>query len=55
MRQPTVCLLEDLKQRLELADRYGTDVIDTLDERHFRVVQSMSGRPLRTVPAVGGA
>lgn len=37
-----------------LADRYGTDMIGTLDERHFRVVQSLSGRPLRIVPADTG-
>ncbi|MYB04570.1 MAG: PIN domain-containing protein [Acidimicrobiaceae bacterium] len=34
-----------------LADRYGTDTIGTLDERHFRVVRSLSGRPLRILPA----
>ena len=34
-----------------LADRYDTDVIGTLDERHFRVVQSLGGHPLRIVPA----
>ncbi len=33
-----------------LADRYGTDTIATLDERHFRVVRSLSGVPLRLVP-----
>ena len=38
-----------------LADRYGTDIIGTLDERHFRVVQSLSGRPLRIVPADAGS
>ena len=37
-----------------LADRYDTDVIGTLDERHFRVVQSLSGHPLRIVPADSG-
>ncbi|MXW93943.1 MAG: PIN domain-containing protein [Acidimicrobiaceae bacterium] len=34
-----------------LADRYGTDTIGTLDERHFRVVRSVSGRHLRILPA----
>jgi len=34
-----------------LADRYGTGIIGTLDERHLRVVQSLGGRPLRLVPA----
>ena len=34
-----------------LADRYSTDTIGTLDERHFRVVRSLSGRPLRIIPA----
>lgn len=34
-----------------LADRYDTDAIGTLDERHFRVVRSLSGRPLRILPA----
>ena len=38
-----------------LADRYGTDIIGTLDERHFRVVQSLSGRPLHIVPADAGS
>ena len=38
-----------------LADRYDTDVIGTLDERHFRVVQSLDGRPLRIVPADTGS
>jgi len=38
-----------------LADRYGTDIVGTLDERHFRVVQSLSGRPLRIVPADTGS
>lgn len=33
-----------------LADRYDTDIIGTLDERHFRVVRSLSGRPLRVLP-----
>ena len=34
-----------------LADRYGIDTIGSLDERHFRVVRSLSGRPLRILPA----
>ena len=34
-----------------LADRYGTHTIGTLDERHFRVVRSLSGQPLRILPA----
>ena len=34
-----------------LADRYGIDTIGTLDQRHFRVVQSLSGRPWRILPA----
>ena len=38
-----------------LADRYGTDTIGTLDERHFRVVRSLSGRPLRVLPADAGS
>jgi hypothetical protein len=38
-----------------LADRYDIDVIGTLDERHFRVVQSLRGHPLRIVPADSSA
>ncbi len=34
-----------------LAHRYETDSIATLDERHFRVVQSLSGRPFVVLPA----
>ena len=34
-----------------LADRYKCDTILTLDERHFRVVLQLSGRPFRLVPA----
>ena len=34
-----------------LADRYGIETIGTLDERHFRVVRSLRGRPLRLLPA----
>lgn len=34
-----------------LADRYETETILTLDERHFRVVRSLSGHPFRLLPA----
>ena len=34
-----------------LADRYGIDTIGTLDERHFGIVQSLSGHTLRILPA----
>ncbi len=34
-----------------LAHRYGTNDIATLDERHFRVVQSLTGRPFTLLPA----
>jgi len=34
-----------------LADRLGTDVILTLDRRHFSVVRSASGRPYRLLPS----
>lgn len=34
-----------------LADRYDIDTVGTLDERHFRVVRSLSGHPLRILPA----
>ena len=34
-----------------LADRYATDTILTLNERHFRVVRSLSGHPFRLLPA----
>ena len=34
-----------------LAHRYGTHEIATLDERHFRVVQSLTGRPFTLLPA----
>ncbi len=33
-----------------LAHRYGTNEIATLDERHFRVVQSLTGRPFTLLP-----
>ena len=34
-----------------LAERYRTDEILTLDERHFRVLSTRSGRPFRLLPA----
>jgi predicted nucleic acid-binding protein len=34
-----------------LADRYECDTILTLDERHFRVVLQLKGRPFRLLPA----
>lgn len=34
-----------------LADKHNEDAIATLDERHFRVVQSLRGRPFRILPA----
>ncbi len=34
-----------------LAHRHGTIDIATLDERHFRVVQSLNGQPFRLLPA----
>ena len=34
-----------------LAERHRTDVILTLDERHFRVLKTASGRPFRLFPA----
>ena len=34
-----------------LADKHGLDTVATLDERHFRVVQSLSGKPFRLLPA----
>lgn len=37
-----------------LADRYETDTILTLDERHFRVVRSLTGHPFRLLPADSG-
>ena len=36
-----------------LADRYGIDTIGTLDQRDFRVVRSLKGRPLDLVPVDG--
>lgn len=34
-----------------LADRLGTDLIVTLDQRHFGVVRSSDDRPYRLLPA----
>ena len=34
-----------------LADRYETETILTLDERHFRVVRTLSGHPFQLLPA----
>ncbi len=34
-----------------LADRYNTAAIATLDERHFRIVESLQGGPFRVLPA----
>ncbi len=34
-----------------LADKHDEDAIATLDERHFRVVQSLRGKPFRILPA----
>lgn len=34
-----------------LADRYDTDIIGSLDQRHFRVVRSLAGHPLRILPS----
>ncbi|MCY4163193.1 MAG: PIN domain-containing protein [bacterium] len=36
-----------------LASRYSTNVIATLDERHFRVARSLEGQPFRVLPADG--
>ncbi len=33
-----------------LADRLGTDLVVTLDRRHFGVIQSPTGRPFRLLP-----
>ncbi len=43
--------VDELLADSDYGTRYGTDIIGTLDEHHFRVVQSLSGRPLRIVPA----
>jgi predicted nucleic acid-binding protein len=34
-----------------LAARYGTDRVFTLDERHFRPLRTLAGRPFRLLPA----
>ena len=34
-----------------LADRIGTDEILTLDERHFRAMVGLTGKPFRLLPA----
>lgn len=34
-----------------MADRYGTDRVMTFDERHFRPLRSLSGKPLTLLPA----
>lgn len=34
-----------------LADRLGTDLIVTLDQRHFGVIRTEDGRPYRLIPA----
>lgn len=34
-----------------LADRYGTDRVLTLDERHFRALQTLDGGPFTLLPA----
>lgn len=34
-----------------LAERYGTDRVLTLDERHFRAFRTPSGRPFELLPA----
>lgn len=34
-----------------LADKHNDDEIATLDERHFRVVQSLRAKPFRILPA----
>jgi predicted nucleic acid-binding protein len=33
-----------------LADRLGTDVVVTLDRRHFEAVRTATGKPLRLLP-----
>lgn len=33
-----------------LADRLGTDLIVTLDQRHFGVIRSETGQPYRLIP-----
>lgn len=34
-----------------LADRYGTNRVLTLDERHFRALRTLDGRPFTLLPA----
>jgi len=34
-----------------LANRYGVRDILTLDERHFRAMRGMDGRPFRILPS----
>jgi len=34
-----------------LAERYGTDRVLTLDERHFRALRTLDGRPFTLLPA----
>lgn len=34
-----------------LAHRYGTNEVLTLDERHFRAMRALDGRPFRVLPA----
>ena len=34
-----------------LADRYGIDRVLTLDERHFRALRTLDGRPFTLLPA----
>lgn len=34
-----------------LAGRYGTDRVLTLDERHFRALRTLDGRPFTLLPA----
>jgi predicted nucleic acid-binding protein len=34
-----------------LADRYGTNRVLTLDERHFRALRTSNGQPLTLLPA----
>jgi predicted nucleic acid-binding protein len=37
-----------------LANRHGTLDVLTLDERHFRVLRGLGGRPFRILPADAG-
>ena len=36
-----------------LADRYGTNRVLTLDERHFRPLRTLEGKPFTLLPADG--